>query len=169
MATVLYFATNAIYNDDTKPRMSTPFGTQLSPARLQFKLRIQAQKKCVRCELPYKEIENLGTWHCVAYHPRIVANADGIYECCGNKRGAMGCVKADHTTGRFNVMATDKSQLEEEITTDECLFMASLLNIPLDALKTPAWRCDERAASYFVCRVDYAARSIAMHHQYKMK
>lgn len=58
-------------------------------------------RRCRRCRLIYKEIDNTGKWSC-AYHPKGLNYMAGrhhpmfTHECCGGKEGSRGCVPCDH-------------------------------------------------------------------------
>ncbi len=147
--------------------MTTPFGKTASVRQIKFGENLRTEYVCARCDATYCELENMGAWRCTAYHPMVRANAQSVYECCGSPYLTAGCVKADHTTGEHNRMARAQSELETPINSEEALFMASLLDCPLDALKTRAWRFDDRTKQWRVCRVDWGARTQAMHKQYR--
>ena len=73
---------------------------------------LMERRTCVRCDVVYTELENLGTWHC-SHHPGVLdnvwarhvdarGNMRGTYSCCGRApplrpAAADGCARCDHT------------------------------------------------------------------------
>jgi hypothetical protein len=70
---------------------------------------INTEYVCTRCEVKYKEIDEIGKWSC--YQHVLDFNGDkrgenfgkNVYDCCGQSRPGLsitspyGCVRADHT------------------------------------------------------------------------
>lgn len=79
-----------------------------------YKLYEHREFQCRWCNVKYVEVENVGRWECRQHPSYFVASLnDAKWTCCGNHRGAKGCVRADHCpterrfyTERDDVVAT---------------------------------------------------------------
>lgn len=57
--------------------------------------RLQEKRRCVFCNVEYKNIDNIGRWQCV-WHP-LPLQPDNTYECCGRPGSTRGCKPCDHS------------------------------------------------------------------------
>lgn len=143
--------------------MSTPLGTTLSVEHRKLSDYLTKPRTCVRCQLTYTELNNLGTHLCAFYHPRMCSfDVNGRYMCCGRTLNSVGCVAADHTEGAGDKVAKDDSELISHVTSSEVLFMASLAQKPLKEITTQNWHLVDGV--WNVDRVDINTRRMKMAH-----
>lgn len=60
------------------------------------------QLRCLQCKKVYREMNNIGQWHCAVHACDFNSRRKGefrpknVWDCCGGDRTHLGCVPSDH-------------------------------------------------------------------------